>query len=582
MKRIFISLLITCQSLLIGQVLLAQTSLNTDVLVIGGGTAGTAAGIQSARSGVQTIIVEPGPWLGGMLSAAAVSATDGNHNMPSGIWGEFRQAIYKRYGGADRVATGWVSNTHFEPRVADSILRAIVAATPLLSVKHGYAFVSPIMKGGRVAGASFRKIAGGGTLRINARVVIDATELGDVFAKAGAAYDLGMVATRITGEKVNVPESSDIIQDMTYAAILKDYGRDADCTIVRPSGYDPMEFDGCCRDFCSKPEKLTTNVSKQQMLDYAKLPNGKYLINWPGKGNDIYINTVEMDETGRAEAHAKARAKTMRFIYFLQTEMGFRHLGLANDEFPTADRLPLMPYHREGRRLRGLARIDLNHIATPFGIADPLYRTGIALIAAEKCISVSNVANGTTRLQPVVLLTGQAAGMLAAMSVKMKRQPRAVPVREVQRGLLDARAYLMPYFDIKPEHPFFQDIQAVGATGILKGVGEPFQWANRTWFYPTQRVRVSEVTDGLKAYGVAMPTTSDSLLRSAEAFAVAAALGGKDPGAAGRGAAWTSLGLGTYDPAAYIERAAFARILNALADPFGRFPVDHRGRIIRK
>ncbi|MFN7279712.1 MAG: FAD-dependent oxidoreductase, partial [bacterium] len=99
MKRIFISLLITCQSLLIGQVLLAQTSLNTDVLVIGGGTAGTAAGIQSARSGVQTIIVEPGPWLGGMLSAAAVSATDGNHNMPSGIWGEFRQAIYKRYGG---------------------------------------------------------------------------------------------------------------------------------------------------------------------------------------------------------------------------------------------------------------------------------------------------------------------------------------------------------------------------------------------------------------------------------------------------------------------------------------------------
>ena len=624
MKRIFISLLITCQSLLIGQVLLAQTSLNTDVLVIGGGTAGTAAGIQSARSGVQTLIVEPGPWLGGMLSAAAVSATDGNHNMPSGIWGEFRQAIYKRYGGADRVATGWVSNTHFEPRVADSILQAMAAATPLLTVKHGYTFVTPIMKGGRVAGASFRKIAGGGTLRINARVVIDATELGDVFAKAGAAYDLGMVATRITGEKVNVPESSDIIQDMTYAAILKDYGRDADCTLVRPAGYDPMEFDGCCRDFCSKPEKLTTNVSKQQMLDYAKLPNGKYLINWPGKGNDIYINTVEMDETGREEAYAKARAKTMRFIYFLQTEMGFRHLGLANDEFPTADRLPLMPYHREGRRLRGLARIDLNHIATPFGIADPLYRTGIAvgdypvdhhhrenlkapqhlgfypvpsfniplgalipekvdgLIAAEKCISVSNVANGTTRLQPVVLLTGQAAGMLAALSVNMKRQPRAVPVREVQRGLLDARAYLMPYFDIKPEHPFFQDIQAVGATGILKGVGEPFQWANRTWFYPTQRVRVSEVTDGLKGYGVAMPTTSDSLLRSEEAFAVAAALGGKNPGAAGRGAAWTSLGLGTYDPAAYIERAAFARILNALADPFGRFPVDHRGRIIRK
>ena len=623
MKKICILLFTACHCLSVSPVA-GQTTLQTDVLVIGGGTAGTAAGIQSARSGARTLIVESGPWLGGMLSAAAVSATDGNHQMPSGIWAEFRNAVYARYGGPDRVATGWVSNTHFEPRVADSILKAMVAATPGLSVRHGYRFVSPVMQAGRVTGGRFRAINGGQTLQVNARIVIDATELGDVFAKAGAAYDLGMEASRLTGEKVNVPESSDIIQDMTYAAILKDYGRDADCTIVRPSGYDPMEFDGCCRDFCSKPEKLTTNVSKQQMLDYAKLPNGKYLINWPGKGNDIYLNTVEMDEAGRAEANARAKAKTMRFIYFLQTEMGFKHLGLANDEFPTADRLPLMPYHREGRRLRGLARIDLNHIATPFGIADPLYRTGIAvgdypvdhhhrenlnapqhlgfypvpsfniplgalipekvdgLIAAEKCISVSNVANGTTRLQPVVILTGQAAGMLAALSVKMKRQPRAVPVREVQRGLLEVGAYLMPYYDIKPEHPFFRDIQAIGATGILQGVGEPFQWANRTWFYPTQRVRVTEVAAGLKGLGIAMPKTTDTLLRAEEAFAIAAALGGKDPGAAGRAAAWTSLGLGAYEPAAYIERAAFARMLNAWADPFRKFPVDHRGRIVRK
>jgi len=140
----------------------------------------------------------------------------------------------------------------------------------------------------------------------------------------------------------------------------------------------------------------------------------------------------------------------------------------------------------------------------------------------------------------------------------------------------------MPYYDVKPDHPFFRDIQAIGATGILQGVGEPFQWANRTWFYPTQRVRVTEVASGLKGLGIAMPKTTDSLLRAEEAFAIAAALGGKDPGAAGRAAAWTSLGLGTYEPAAYIERAAFARMLNAWADPFGKFPVDHRGRIVRK
>lgn len=623
MKKILIPILAVCSQLLSTQVA-AQTSLQADVLVIGGGTAGTAAGIQAARSGARTIIVEAGPWLGGMLSSAAVSATDGNHNLPSGIWAEFRQAVYQRYGGPDKVATGWVSNTHFEPRVADSILKAMAAATSGLTVKHGYAFASPIMKGERITGARFKKVTNGPALTIMAQVVIDATELGDVLARAGATYDLGMEASRMTGEKVNVPVSSDIIQDMTFAAILKDYGRDADCTIVRPSGYDPMEFDGCCRDFCSRPEKLTTNVSKQQMLDYAKLPNGKYLINWPGKGNDIYLNMVEMNEAGRAEAIRLAKAKTIRFIYFLQTEMGFRNLGLADDEFPTPDRLPIMPYLREGRRLRGITRIDLNHIATPFAIPAPLYRTGIAvgdypvdhhhrenlnapqhlgfypvpsfniplgalipekidgLIVAEKCISVSNVANGTTRLQPVVLLTGQAAGMLAARSVNMKTQPRNVPVRSVQQGLIDAKAYLMPYYDVKPEHPFFRDIQLIGATGILKGVGEPFQWANRTWFYPTRRVLVTEITEGLIPYGITLPRFRDSLLHADETFAVVAALGGKDPGAAGREASWKALGLGNYDAEAWIDRASCSRLLMSLADPFTRFPIDHQGQLIRK
>lgn len=59
-------------------------------MIIGGGTAGVAAGIQCARQKVKTILVEPTTWLGGMLTAAGVSATDGNHNLPSGLWEEFR------------------------------------------------------------------------------------------------------------------------------------------------------------------------------------------------------------------------------------------------------------------------------------------------------------------------------------------------------------------------------------------------------------------------------------------------------------------------------------------------------------
>jgi len=95
--------------------------LKTGVLVIGGGTGGTAAGIAAARMGVTTMIVEEGPWLGGMISAAGVTCTDGNHHLPSGLWNEFREKIYAVYGGPAAVANVWVSHTQFEPHVSDSI-----------------------------------------------------------------------------------------------------------------------------------------------------------------------------------------------------------------------------------------------------------------------------------------------------------------------------------------------------------------------------------------------------------------------------------------------------------------------------
>ena len=69
----------------------------------------------------------------------------------------------------------------------------------------------------------------------------------------------------------------------------------------------------------------------------------------------------------------------MCFVYFLQHELGFNTLGLADDEYPTADKLPFIPYHRESRRIHGLVRFNLNHVCEPFKQSQPLYRTCIAV-----------------------------------------------------------------------------------------------------------------------------------------------------------------------------------------------------------
>ena len=104
-----------------------KSRFNTDVLIIGGGTSGTMAGIQSARMGVKTIIVEETPWLGGMMTSAGVSAIDGNHNLHSGLWHEFKMNIEKHYGSPQALASGWVSSVMFEPSVAQKILRDMCA-----------------------------------------------------------------------------------------------------------------------------------------------------------------------------------------------------------------------------------------------------------------------------------------------------------------------------------------------------------------------------------------------------------------------------------------------------------------------
>lgn len=518
-----------------------------DVLIIGGGTGGTAAGIQSARSGAKTVIVNRYSWLGGMLSAAGVSAADGNDSLPSGIWVEFRQALWKHYGGKQAVSTGWVSNTCFEPHVADSIFKSMAAKEQNLQIFYNYRFLHVLKKGDKVLGAVFVDDAGK-RLRIYAKVVVDATELGDAFKDAGADYDVGMEAKSYTGEEWARDSSNDILQDITYVATLKDYGKGTDKTIPRPVSYDSALF------FCScKSRECAEAVyTCEAMLSYGKLPNNKYMINWPIHGNDFPFEASELDYEKREEVFQTAKEKTQCFIYYIQHELGYKNLGLADDEYPTIDKFPFIPYLREGRRVRGIVRLTVDYLLDPYSQPEKLYRTYIAigdypidfhvdqnlkaprrflpripsfgipmgclipkniegLLVADKGISVSNIVNGATRVQTCVLLTGQAAGLLAAYAANHDIEPIDVEVREIQRRLLDVGCYLLPFIDVRPSDPHFKAIQRVGACGIIKGVGVPFKWKNQTWFYPHRSISEKELVDGLKDY---YPSLSCNLLFS--------------------------------------------------------------------
>ena len=636
MLRIKLTYLLLCCLLVSNQLIQAQRVLHVDVLVVGGGASGITAGIQAARLNVKTLVVEETTWLGGMLSAAGVSATDGNHLLPSGLWGEFRERIYAHYGGASKVATGWVSNTHFEPHVANQIWKEMASAEKSLQIIYQHQFRSAIVqKDSHISGARFINLQNESQLVVYAKQVIDATELGDVMASAGVPFDVGMEASATTGENVQVPATNDIIQDLTYVAILKDYGRGVDCTIVKPAGYDPTEFDGSCLDFYQDTTRIKPGVDCAKMITYAKLPGNKYMLNWPGHGNDIYLNLINLTPAERAKELVKAKQQTLRYIYFLQHQLGYKNLGLADDEFPTSDRLALIPYNREGRRLKGVIRFKVQDISKPFDQEFPLYRTGIAvgdypidhhhrknpaapqhlgfypipsfsiplgallpvshsgLVVAEKGISVSNVVNGTTRLQPCVVLIGQAAGVLATLAAQNKKNDaRHISVREVQSILLQQKAYLMPYVDVNLSTPGFYSIQRIGACGFLRGKGQPNAWANRTWFEPDSTITVYQFLSQLPAL---MPVNnqiskwlesakSEGLLSVGRAVEFIEGIkkstrknNNANSSNAQVSSSWTTWGLSNYNPERAITKRELAILLDKIIDPFYTFSVNHLG-----
>jgi hypothetical protein len=59
------------------------------------------------------------------------------------------------------------------------------------------------------------------------------------------------------------------------------------------------------------------------------------------------------------------------------------------------------------------------------------------LLAAEKNISESRIGNSVTRMQPISMLIGQAAGALAALAIRNNLQPRQLNPELVQRTLLN-------------------------------------------------------------------------------------------------------------------------------------------------
>ncbi|MER3433411.1 MAG: FAD-dependent oxidoreductase [Leptolyngbya sp. ERB_1_1] len=480
-----------------------------DVLVVGGGTGGTAAAIQAARRGAKTILVSEFSWLGGMLTSAGVTAPDGNElaAFQTGIWGAFLRELEQRQ--PEGLDNAWVSFFTYEPRIGAEIFADWVKALPNLQWISGQIPEAVLRENDCILGVEFQ------TVRIKAKITIDATELGDLLELGNIPYRWGWELQAEFDEPSAPIEHNQLtqtypVQAPTWVVVMRDFGESKAPPIPQPLNYNPAKF-----------QNAWINDEAAAFLNYGRLPGNRFMINWPISGND-YGEGVErlLDRHTRSHFHQEAKNHSLSFAHFIQTQLGDRY-GLAEDTFPTGA-FAIHPYYRESRRLIGITTLREQDLL-PKGLVAPLpfrveaigceyaenfcqsiavgnyandhhYPSGdIALkpksirwggrwtgtpftipypclvpqaidnfLVCEKNISVTHIANGATRLQPVVLGIGQAAGMAAALCVEQNCQPRELNVRSLQLALVTDEtvpAAIFPLFNLIPSHPEWQHWQ---------------------------------------------------------------------------------------------------------------------------
>nr|WP_290228092.1 FAD-dependent oxidoreductase [Trichocoleus desertorum] len=492
---------------------LTLEELAADVLVVGGGTGGTVAALQAARRGAKTILVSEFPWLGGMLTSAGVCAPDGNElaAFQTGIWGAFLRELQRRQpGGLDHA---WVSFFTYDPRVGAQIFADWVRSLPNLQWISGQTPVEVLRQGDRITGVRFAEVT------VKAKVTLDATELGDLLALAGVSYRWGWELQSAWQEPSAPPTANALtqlcpVQSPTWVVILQDFGAGNRApAIAPPPNYDPAQFAGAWQDY--DPEQFLNYgrlPGDRFMLNWPQCGNDY------GLGVERLVQSPEAQQEFLQEArwHSQGFAHFIQTQlgdrYGLASDI-FPHLPRSLGGGAYA----LHPYYRESRRLQGLTTVceqDIlpvtgGHVAAlpvddqgevtaiaignyandhhypthfqdqalpslnlkpksirwggrwtgtpftiPYGCLVPIALDG--LLVCEKNISVSHIANGATRLQPVVMNIGQAAGMAAALCVEQNCEPRALKVRSLQTALLKeptAPAAIVPLFDSLPQHP---------------------------------------------------------------------------------------------------------------------------------
>jgi hypothetical protein len=285
-----------------------------------------------------------------------------------------------------------------------------------------------ITRDNTVEGVIFESKAG--RQAIMAKVVIDCTGDGDIFASAGAEYEISSLSTSRTANTALVFRIGGVSYD-EYAKVFAVPNDDPHSSLKSLKGVcDEAGFQ--IRPFSSNRDDII------------------WINNWIPKD---CMSIKDLTQTA-----------------FIVTEAAEKIINYLKNNYPGMENAYLLDFAsqigtRGSRRLKGVDRFTEDNIAKPtgrhdliavvptlggeeeyarmempYGILVPEKVDG--LLAAGRCFSSEERANEAASWIPYCVALGQAAGTAAALAVEDNVQPRNVEIKKLQKTLKNQGVYL--------------------------------------------------------------------------------------------------------------------------------------------
>ena len=440
----------------------------TDVLVVGGGPAGLGAAVAAADAGARVVLAERYGFLGGNATAALVMPLMSFHTqahtperkgaatlLPTDhgpgepvVAGVLRRLLERlvNAGGAipPSLATGYT--VPFDPEWFKLIALELLDEAGVNFLFH--AFASGVLPGNE--GVVFETKSG--PLAIRAKVIVDCTGDADVAVQAGAPCEIG--------------RADGLAQPMTLMFRVTEFHRAAFEAYVRENPKEWRGVHGLWALVRRATEEGKLDLPREDMLFFATPHDNEVSVNSTRVtrvlGTDVwdlsYAEWCSRRQMRQIEAFLRRYVPGFEDSYIVQSgvQIGVRETRRVMGEYQLNVNDVLGARKFDDAIARGAYPVDIHNPkgsgtllkrlppgeAYDIPLRCLLPRNTQRLIVAGRCISGTHEAHSSYRVMPIVMATGQAAGVCAAIASREGKTPREVSVRAVQRELLRQGASL--------------------------------------------------------------------------------------------------------------------------------------------